>query len=154
MLLEKMLADDGADVVQAVLDRARDGDMAAARLVLDRIVPVRKGRPVAIELPKITAPTDVLTAMSAVIEQMADGEITPDEAMTIAGVLNAKRQAVELIDIEARLARIERYNGGRRLVFAWRELGETTEAAIERLFGKDADLGDVEILIFSWQRPA
>ena len=42
MTLEKMLA---ADVVQAVLDKAKSGDMAAARLVIDRIVPVRKGRP-------------------------------------------------------------------------------------------------------------
>lgn len=35
--LEKMLADDGAGVVEAVIEKAKDGDMVAARLVLDRV---------------------------------------------------------------------------------------------------------------------
>ena len=53
--------------------------------------------------------------------------------------------------LNKRLDRIERYNGGKRLVYAWREPHETAEAVIERLFGNDADLGDVEIQLFSWQ---
>ena len=88
-LLEKMLADDGGDVVKAVIDRARAGDMVAARLVLERVVPVRKGRPIAIKLPAIACPADVLAALSATINQMAAGEITPDETAVVAGVLDS-----------------------------------------------------------------
>ena len=54
-----MLADDGADVVQAVLTAAKGGDMQAARLVLDRIVPVRKGRSIRLDLPTIESAADV-----------------------------------------------------------------------------------------------
>jgi hypothetical protein len=33
--------------------------------------------------------------------------VTPDEAATIAGVLEAKRKAIETADLEARLVRLE-----------------------------------------------
>ncbi len=112
--LEKMLADDGAGVVKAVIEKAKDGDMAAARLVLDRVIPVRKGRPIAIKLPKITTPADVLATLTATIDQMAAGEITPDEAAVVAGVLDSQRRAVELVDIEQRLARLEDEKGPKR----------------------------------------
>ena len=87
LVLEKMLADDGAEVVKAVLLAAKRGDMQAARMVLDRIVPPRKGRPLRLQLPEIATAGDVVAALGAVIKEMAAGSITPDEAATIAGVL-------------------------------------------------------------------
>ena len=39
---------------------------------------------------------------------MANGAISPDEATTIAGLLEAKRKAIETIELEARLATIEK----------------------------------------------
>jgi hypothetical protein len=38
---------------------------------------------------------------------MADGEITPDEAATITGVLEAKRRAIETVELEKRIAALE-----------------------------------------------
>ena len=102
-----MLADDGADVVKAVLSAAKQGDMQAARMVLDRVVPPRKGRPLQMQLPEIATAGDVVTALGAVIKDMAAGAITPDEAATIAGVLEAKRAAIETGELEARIARLE-----------------------------------------------
>ena len=107
LVLEKMLADDGADVVKAVLSAAKHGDMQAARMVLDRIVPPRKGRPLELQLPEIATAGDVVTALGAVIKDMASGAITPEEAATIAGVLDAKRAAIETGELEARIERLE-----------------------------------------------
>ena len=53
MLAEKLMQDDAKDIVEAVLKAAKGGDMTAARMVLDRIAPARKGRPVEFELPAI-----------------------------------------------------------------------------------------------------
>lgn len=108
-----MLADDDADVVRAVLAAAKDGDMQATRLVLDRIVPVRKGRPVRLDLPIIESAADVLTALSATVTAMAEGDIMPDEAAVVAGVLETERKAIEMVEFEARLARLEQQAGGR-----------------------------------------
>jgi hypothetical protein len=114
LMLDKMLAEDGAEVVRAVLAAAKGGDMAAARLVLDRIVPVRKGRLVRLNLPPIENAGDVLTALSATVAAMAEGDITPDEAAVVSGVLETKRKAIETVELEARLARVEQQTGMRR----------------------------------------
>ena len=113
VVLDKMLADDGADVVQAVLTAAKGGDMQAARLVLDRIVPVRKGRPIRLDLPTVESATDVLAALSSTVTAMAEGDITPDEAAVVAGVLETKRKAIETVELEARLVWLEQQAGGR-----------------------------------------
>ena len=113
VVLDKMLADDGADVVRAVLAAAKNGDMQAARLVLDRIVPVRKGRSIRLDLPIIGSAADVLTALSSTVAAMAEGEITPDEAAVVAGVLETKRKAIETVELETRLSRLEQQVGSR-----------------------------------------
>jgi hypothetical protein len=51
---------------------------------------------------------DVLTALSEVVSVMARGEITPDEAATIAGVIELKRKSIETVEIERRLTELER----------------------------------------------
>jgi hypothetical protein len=53
MLAEQLMADDAEGVVREVLKAAQAGDMVAARLVLDRIVPVRRGRTVELDMPSI-----------------------------------------------------------------------------------------------------
>ena len=108
IVLEKIMADDGKEVVKAVLEAAKNGDTAAARLILDRICPLPKGRLVWLHLPKIVTAEDVLVAHSAITDAMAKGTITPDEATTIAGLLEAKRKVIETIEIEARLATLEK----------------------------------------------
>jgi hypothetical protein len=51
VMAEKLMQNDAKDIVRAVLEAAKGGDMTAARLVLERISPVRKGRPVQLNLP-------------------------------------------------------------------------------------------------------
>jgi hypothetical protein len=62
------------------VELAKSGDTVALRLCLERIAPVRKGRPISLLLPAISSPADVTSAMSAIVSQMAEGEITPEEA--------------------------------------------------------------------------
>ena len=63
LLAEGMMQDDAEDVVRAVLTAAKAGDMVAARLVLDRIVPPRRGRPVAFALPAMQTGADLPAAI-------------------------------------------------------------------------------------------
>ena len=79
VLAEKLMEDDARDVVQAVLDAARSGDMTAARLVLERIAPVRKGRPVYLDLLTVQTAGDIAAAMSALTMAMGSGAVTPEE---------------------------------------------------------------------------
>lgn len=76
-------------------------------------VPDAKSAPVTLTLPPITTAADVVTAIGAVIAEMAKGALAPDEAQMIAGILEAKRKAIETTEIEARLTRLETAQGGK-----------------------------------------
>ena len=107
LLLEKLMIDDGEGVVRSVVNLAKDGDVQAARLVLDRILPARKGRTVPFNLPVVESAADVLRALSATVQAMAKGELTPEEAAIVSGVLETARKAIETVEIEQRLAAVE-----------------------------------------------
>jgi hypothetical protein len=89
------------------IELATNGDTTALRLCMERLAPAMKSRAVTLPLPPIDTPTDILKAQAATIEAMASGEITPDEAATIAGVLEAKRRAIETVEIEERIKALE-----------------------------------------------
>ena len=107
MAVEELLEGQSKALTQKAVEKALEGDMQALKLCLDRICPPRKSRPIRIELPKVVTAADVTAAHGAVITAMAQADITPDEANTIAGVLEAKRRAIETVEIEERLARLE-----------------------------------------------
>jgi hypothetical protein len=102
------LADGEAEaVLKATIDRAKEGDLRAAEVILSRVWPQRKGRPVTLELPKIETPEDILAALASVLGAATSGDLTPDEAALIGGLLENKRRAIETVQIEERLSRLE-----------------------------------------------
>jgi hypothetical protein len=107
LLCEKLMRDDAKEIVQAVIVAAKAGDMVAAKIVLDRISPARKGRPIHFELPEARTAEDVAAALAAVVSAMADGELTPDEAALVASVLEMRRKSIETIEHENRLCILE-----------------------------------------------
>ena len=102
------MADGEAEAVLAsVLTAAKHGDMAAAKLLLDRIWPPRKGRPVTLDLPEMRTPSDLAVALGAVGQSVACGDISPEEGAAIASVLETQRRAIETAELERRLAALE-----------------------------------------------
>ena len=106
-LAEKLMAGDAEAVVNAVVTAAKGGDMTAARLVLDRIAPPCRGRPVRLDLPQIISAADLVRALAAVADAMARGVLSAEEAQAAAAVLEHHRKAVETFDLERRMAAIE-----------------------------------------------
>ena len=107
LALDAIGAKAGKDIMTAVVNAAKGGDMRAADILLRRLWPERKGRPVLIDLPRIVGTSDIVTALGAVTNAVSTGELTPDEGAAVAGVLEAQRRAVETIDLEARLTALE-----------------------------------------------
>jgi uncharacterized protein DUF5681 len=108
VLAEKLLEADAQAVVASVIKKAKAGDMLAARLVLERILPPRKDRPINLSLPKGNGTADSVSAtITALITAMASGQVSPDEAARAASVLEAQRRTIELADVERRLVLLE-----------------------------------------------
>lgn len=107
VLLDKMASDDASDVLQATLEAAKGGDLRAAEIVLSRVWPARKSRPVALSLPAIKTAADIVEALGIVASAMAEGDLTPDEAQAVSAVLEGKRRAIETVELEARITALE-----------------------------------------------
>jgi Family of unknown function (DUF5681) len=107
-LAERLMEGEAEAVVRKVVEAAKGGDVAAARLILDRVLPARKGSPVRFALPSVSTAAEVVGAIGAVLAAVSDGVLTPDEGTQIAGLLETKRKAIESVDLEARLTALER----------------------------------------------
>jgi hypothetical protein len=108
MALEALLDGEGDAITRKAIEKALDGEMAALRLCLDRILPARRDRPVAFELPKIKTAADALEASSAVLQACADGVLSPGEAGEIMALIATHTKTLELTEIEVRLAALEK----------------------------------------------
>ena len=107
MIFDRIGADAGASVLKAVVRAAEQGDMAAARIVLDRAWPARRGRPVRLELPAMRTAADLAAALSAVTGAVGRGDLSPEEGAAVAAVLEAQRRAIETQELERRIAALE-----------------------------------------------
>jgi Family of unknown function (DUF5681) len=107
VLTEQLMADDAEGVVRKVIEAAMAGDMTAARLILDRIAPPRRGRPVVLSLPEVIKASDVPAALAAVLAAMGSGELTPDEASAVSAVIEGQRRAIETAELDTRLRAVE-----------------------------------------------
>ena len=94
-------------VTTAVIEAASKGDMAAARLVLDRICPARREPAVSVEIPTIQSAGDLPMAIAAILQAVGAGDLTPGEAAKITNTIEAAGSAIELHDLDRRIAAIE-----------------------------------------------
>lgn len=110
MAVEKMLEGEAEELTRKAIDKAKEGDMAALRLCLERLLPARKDSPISFDLPPIETVADAKTASAAVLAAVAAGEITPSDGAAVMGLLVSHKLIVEATDFEARLAALEESN--------------------------------------------
>lgn len=114
MAVEALFDGEAEKLTRKAIELALEGDATALRLCLDRVAPVRKGRSIAIEIPAVEKAEDLARAFTAVTDAMASGDLTPDEAAVIATVLEARRRAIEAVEIDRRLQALEQMMESRR----------------------------------------
>lgn len=112
ILARDLMAGELPDIVRAVVNAAKGGDLAACKLVLERLVPVPRGRPVKAELPEVRTAAEAVPALSALLAHAANGEITPTEAQELAAVVAHVVRVAEVATLEQRIAALEARGGG------------------------------------------
>ena len=106
-LVEQLAEGQAEQLVQKVLELASAGDVACLRMVLDRLWPPRKGKPVNIPMPPINSSQDLFSAIASIWTAIGEGRLTPDEASALSIVIDRSIQAIELHDISKRIAALE-----------------------------------------------
>ncbi len=111
LALEAILDGEAEALTRKAIEMAMDGDTTAMRLVMDRIMPPRKDRPVMFTLPKLETAGDAVKATAALVEVVSVGDITPGEAGDLAKLVDGFTKAVELHEIQQRLDKLEAAQG-------------------------------------------
>jgi len=93
-MLQALLEGEGEKIVRKAVEMAPAGNETALRLVLERLIPPVKERPISLELPALGQASDVAEAVRRAIEAVAAGQPMPSEAETVLKLLEALRQAL------------------------------------------------------------
>ena len=107
-LAEKLIDNQCEALVQKAVEMALNGDMQALKLLIERLIPARKDRPVKLDLPKIKSAQDIINVMGLIVENVGKGELEPEQAKTLATILEINRKSIETAEIEERLLALER----------------------------------------------
>lgn len=107
----ELLDGESEALTRKAVELAMDGDTTALRICMERIAPPVKDAPISVTLPTVEGAEDAPKAMAAVLDAMANGQITPSEAGAVAGIVEAYRRSVETAELERRIAALEAENG-------------------------------------------
>jgi hypothetical protein len=107
LIFDAIGQDGGIELIRVVQQHARDGNLRAADILLARLWPRRRGRPVALDLPPLETAADIVKAHAALIALVSAGEVTPEEAGPISRLLENQRRALETHELEKRIQELE-----------------------------------------------
>jgi hypothetical protein len=110
------------------VEKALEGDSPMLRALLGTLVPPRRERTVEFELPKIENAADLREASSAVISACAAGELSPHEASEVMGLISTHVHAIEVGELEARVAALEKPSEKKVGYERWQELRALRES--------------------------
>jgi|SRR5271165_1645396 len=105
-LLTEILSKDEQVIAEKLAELAKGGNLAAISLSADYLWSKIKTQGEPLELSDMTGKTIAEQGMR-IVEAMADGEITPDEAATAMQVISSQAKIVEVDELARRLAALE-----------------------------------------------
>jgi hypothetical protein len=107
VLAQTLLSERAESIAGKVIELAERGDMTALRVCMDRLVPVIKHQPIAVELPPIEKPADSVDAAASIAAAVAAGELTATEAAELAKVVDVYVRALDSKGFDERLSKLE-----------------------------------------------
>src|SRR5687767_4198896 len=106
--IDRLLADHAEDVIERIIRAAKQGDVGAMRLVIDRLTPPRRARPLQLEgFPLLHTLDDCDAAMSLILKATAEDRIDLDQGKALSDMVAEKRKCLEAVQLEARVAALE-----------------------------------------------
>lgn len=108
--LRQAIAEDMNEIVITLVSLAKSGDVRAAGMLLDKVLPDLRAESAPVMVPMFDSGTLTQRAQ-AVLAAVAAGEIAPDTGASLVSAVGALGRIIEVEDIERRLTELERRNG-------------------------------------------
>jgi len=107
MLAMALMESEVQGIARAVIESALMGDLTAAKLIMERLIPPAKDHPIDCKLPKVKSVSDLAGFTAALLAAVAAGKIGASEAEKLCKIVSAHQGSVELSDINDRLTALE-----------------------------------------------
>lgn len=112
MMVLGLMEEGAEEITKAVIDAAKGGDLMAARLVIERLAPPLRERPINIDLPDTRTAEGCVEAQGSILQAVGMGELLPGEGATLAGIVENRRRSIETVELEARIQALEESSNG------------------------------------------
>lgn len=109
--LRKAITENASAIVEAMIDKAKEGDTTAAKVLLDRVCPPLKPEAQTVSLPAMVEAETLLERATAAIVAAAKGELAPDIASQLVQAVGVLSRVAEVQDLEARISALELNRG-------------------------------------------
>ena len=106
--LDELGADIGRELMNVVIEQARAGNLKAAEIVLSRIWPARRGRPLAVDATPLKTIEDLVPAATSLTHAVLKGDVTPDEGRAFASLMGMQCDLFTLVDFDRRLRAVDK----------------------------------------------
>ena len=104
-ILRKSIIDDMPEIIKTLVALAKGGDVAAAKILLDRCVPALKPQAMPICLP---VNGSLAEQGKEIVKATMAGKIPPDIGSQLITALSNQGKLIELQELTERLSRIEK----------------------------------------------
>jgi hypothetical protein len=104
--LREAIAANAPGIVKTLTNAALAGDVQAARVLLDRVLPALKAESLPVRIAGLDAGTLTQRAENA-LKAAGDGEVAPDTAASLIAAVAALTKIKEIDEIEARIKALE-----------------------------------------------
>jgi outer membrane protein OmpA-like peptidoglycan-associated protein len=104
--MRKKLEGGAADAVKTIIEAAKEGDMQACRLILERVVPASKPvfQPVTFDLDD----SDLSAAARSILRAVAGGTLPADQGKTLLDGLASVAKVIEVTELREMVERLEK----------------------------------------------
>ena len=103
-LLRKSILEDMPEIIQTLVSQAKNGDTAAAKILLDRCCPALKPQAMAVNLP---VNGTLAEQGGEIIRATLSGQIPPDIGAQLISALSNQGKLIELQELTQRVEKLE-----------------------------------------------
>ena len=109
IVAESLLDGEATAITRKLIEKALEGDRAALRLSLERLVPPKRQRYAAVDLEgELNTAEDAKRASKAVLTACTRGEISLEDASQLMSLIECHIRILDVVENGARLAALER----------------------------------------------
>jgi hypothetical protein len=103
ILAEAMFQGEAEAIIRLAIDKAKEGDITAIRLCLERVFPRLRDRATVFDLPPINGAPEALAALTSIVAGVRGGELTAAEGCELSKLVDHYLRALDAKDFEQRL---------------------------------------------------